>query len=323
VKYRRFGRLGWEVSEIGYGMWGMGGWTGSRDDESLGSLQRSIDLGCNFFDTAWAYGRGRSEKLLGKIVKNNRNRRIYTATKIPPKNRVWPATSGLALKDCYPADHVEEYVYDSLKNAGLEAFSLVQFHTWRDDWLAQGEPFEKLEALRQQGLMQAIGLSLNDFEPWNGVRAIETGKVDAVQVIYNIFDQNPDDELFPACKENDIAVIARVPFDEGSLTGTLTNESKWPEGDFRNTYFNKENLIETVARVDQLVALVPEEMTLPDMALRFILTNDRVSTVIPGMRKIEHVEANVANSDAPPLKSGLMERLRANRWVRTSKPWPA
>jgi aryl-alcohol dehydrogenase-like predicted oxidoreductase len=299
-------------------MWGMGGWTGSRDDESLGSLQRSIDLGCNFFDTAWAYGEGRSERLLGEIVNNNKNRRIYTATKVPPKNRVWPAKPGLALEDCYPADHVEKYLYDSLKNAGLETFSLVQFHTWRDDWLEQGEPFEKLEALRQQGLVQAIGISLNDFEPWNGLRAIETGQVDAVQVIYNIFEQNPDDELFPACKENDIAVIARVPFDEGSLTGMLTPKSEWPEGDFRNTYFDKEHLIETVARVDKLRALVTDEMTLPDMALRFILTNDRVSTVIPGMRKIEHVEANVANSDAPPLESSLLEQLRLNRWVRTS-----
>jgi aryl-alcohol dehydrogenase-like predicted oxidoreductase len=322
MRYRRFGRTGWQVSEIGYGMWGMAGWSGSDDAESLESLQRAVDLGVNFFDTAWAYGEGHSEQLLGELVRANPEKRIYTASKIPPKNRKWPASEGLSLEESYPADHIEEFVHSSLKNSGLESFDLIQLHTWRDDWLEQGDPLVKLEELKQQGLIHSIGLSLNRWEPWNGVRAVRTGRVDAVQVIYNIFDQNPEDELFPACKEFDVAVIARVPFDEGSLTGTLTKESKWPEGDWRNTYFVAENLNETVDRVGALLPVAADAgMPLPEMALRFILSNETVSTIIPGMRKLRNVDANTSASDAGPLSAKTLDRLRAHKWLRKPKPW--
>jgi aryl-alcohol dehydrogenase-like predicted oxidoreductase len=322
MRYRRFGRTGWQVSEIGYGMWGMAGWSGSDDAESLESLQRAVDLGVNFFDTAWAYGEGHSEHLLGELVRANPEKRIYTASKIPPKNRKWPASEGLSLEDSYPADHIEEYVHSSLKNSGLESFDVMQLHTWRDDWLEQGDPLAKLEELKRQGLIHSAGLSLNRWEPWNGVRAVRTGRVDAVQVIYNIFDQNPEDELFPACKEFDVAVIARVPFDEGSLTGTLTKQSKWPEGDWRNTYFVAENLNETVDRVGALLPVAADaEMPLPEMALRFILSNETVSTIIPGMRKLRNVDANTAASDAGPLSAETLDQLRAHKWLRKPKPW--
>jgi len=328
MKYRRFGRTGWEVSEMGYGMWGMAGWSDSNDDESLRSLQASVDLGCNFFDTAYAYGNGRSENLLGQIVRANPKKRLYTATKIPPRTLQWPAPSESTLMESFPPDHVEEYVHRSLENAKLDRFDLMQFHTWNDDWMRDDRWFYKLDDLRSQKLIGAIGISINRWEPWNGIRAVHSGQIDAVQVIYNIFDQNPEDELFPACREMNVAVIARVPFDEGTLTGTLTKDSKWPEGDWRNTYFVPENLIPSVERADEIKKLLEEwnrehetRITMPELALRFILGNQDVSTIIPGMRKLSHVESNIAASDAGPLPKDLQEKLKGFRWVRKPTPW--
>ncbi len=249
MQHRRFGRTGWNVSEIGYGMWGMAGWTGSEDAESLASLQRAVDLGCNFFDTAWAYGDGHSEQLLGKVLRANSGKTLYTATKVPPKNRQWPARREYSLDDCYPPEYIEEYVEKSLQNLGAKTLDLIQLHTWEDKWLDDKRLLPAIEKLRKNGKVRAFGISLNRWEPWNGVRAVRNGVVDAVQVIYNIFDQNPEDELFPACREKNVAVVARVPFDEGSLAGSLTLDSKWPAGDWRNTYFVAENLKSTVEHV--------------------------------------------------------------------------
>ena len=321
MRYRRFGRMGWQVGEIGYGMWGMGSWSGSDDAESLASLSRAVELGCNFFDTAWGYGAGRSEALLGHLVRAHPDRRLYTATKIPPRNFQWPSRRHFTLEDCFPPEHIEEYVERSLRNAGLESFDLMQLHTWEDGWLEDERWYGKMDELRRQGLFHAIGISLNRWEPWNGVRAVRSGLVDAVQVIYNIFDQNPEDELLPACAEMDVAVIARVPFDEGSLTGTLTHESTWPEGDWRNTYFVRENLHASVERADALKAIVPDGMTMAQMALRFILSHEAVSTIIPGMRKLTHVEANIAASDEGALPADLHAALRRHRWERQPTEW--
>jgi len=318
------------VSEIGYGMWGMGNWSNSDDAESLSSLQAAVDLGVNFFDTAFAYGQGRSENLLGQIVRANKEQRLYTATKVPPKNQQWPARSEFTLDDCYPPDHIEEYVHKSLQNAGLQSFDLIQFHTWEDAWVDDDRWVKKLDELRRQNLIHAAGISINRWEPWNGVRAVHSGLIDSVQVIYNIFDQNPEDELFPACRDMNVAVIARVPFDEGTLTGTLTKESKWPEGDWRNTYFVRENLIPSIEHADALKALIKDwneshgdepPLTMPELALRFILSNAEVSTVIPGMRKLSHVQSNIAASDAGPLPAELLDELRKHRWVRKPAPW--
>jgi len=313
--------MDWKVSEIGYGMWGMAGWTESDDEESLVSLQRAVDLGCNFFDTAWGYGAGHSESLLGTLVRNNPEKKIYTASKIPPKNFEWPARPDATLDECFPPDHIDEYVHKSLDNIGLESFDLMQFHVWQDSWVEDGRWVKAIDELRAQGLIKAVGISLNRWEPWNGVKAVRSGAVDAVQVIYNIFDQNPEDELFPACEEMDVAVIARVPFDEGTLTGTLTKESSWPEGDWRNTYFVPENLIPSVERAEALKPIVPEGISMPEMALRFILSNQAVSTIIPGMRKTSHVDANIATSDAGPLPDDLLGQLRKHRWDRKPTSW--
>ena len=328
MKNRRFGRTGWEVSEIGYGMWGMASWANSNDDESLGSLQAAVDRGVNFFDTAYAYGNGRSENLLGQVVRSNPRKRLYTATKIPPKDLQWPAKAESTLMQSYPPDHVEEYVHRSLENAGLEQFDLIQFHTWNDEWMRDDRWFYRLDDMRSQKLINAIGISINRWEPWNAVRAVRSGQIDAVQVIYNIFDQNPEDELFPACREMDVAVIARVPFDEGTLTGTLTKDSKWPEGDWRNTYFVPENLTPSVERADEIKKTLAEwnrerstNITMPELALRFILSNQDVSTIIPGMRKLSHVASNTEASDAGPLPKELQEKMRGFRWVRKPAPW--
>lgn len=321
MQYRRFGRNRWMVSEVGYGMWGMGGWSGSDDTESLRALQLAVDLGCNFFDTAWGYGAGHSEGLLGQIVRANPERKLYTATKIPPKNFIWPSRREFTLEDCFPPEHIEEYVLKSLQNAGLESFDLIQFHVWEDSWVDDARWAKKMDELRSRRLVHSVGISINRWEPWNGVKAVCSGLIDAVQVIYNIFDQNPEDELFPACREMDVAVIARVPFDEGTLTGTLTLDSKWPEGDWRNTYFVPENLKASVERAEALKALLPAGMSLPEMAMRFILNESTVSTIIPGMRKESHVRANIAASDAGPLPAALLHALRAHRWERTPTTW--
>jgi aryl-alcohol dehydrogenase-like predicted oxidoreductase len=321
MKYRRFGKTEWDVSEIGYGMWGMGEWKNSDDDKSLKSLQRALDLGCNFFDTAWIYGRGKSEELLRGLVRTNPDKKLYTATKIPPKNFKWPSKREYLLEDCFPPDHIQMYVEKSLENIGVNSLDLIQLHTWEDLWLQDDRWIKKLIELKDQGTVKAIGISLNRWEPWNGIKAVESGLIDAVQVIYNIFDQNPEDELFPACKKHHVAVIARVPFDEGTLTGTLRKDSKWPEGDWRNTYFVPENLESSVEHAEALRPLIPDGMTMAEMALRFILKEPVVSTIIPGMRKRKHVESNIATSDAGPLDPSLMADLKKHRWDREPTEW--
>lgn len=321
MQYREFGRTGWMVSEIGYGMWGMAGWKGSDDEESLGSLQRSVELGCNFFDTAWAYGEGRSERLLGQLIRSNRDKKLYTASKMPPKNMTWPSRREFTLDDTFPPDYIERRVNESLEHSGLDSFDLMQFHVWEDSWVDDDRWATKMDDLRRQGLFKAIGISINRWEPENAVKTVRSGLIDAVQVIYNIFDQNPEDELFPACAEMNVAVIARVPFDEGTLTGSLTKDSKWEEGDWRNIYFVPENLIPSVERADALKPLVPSEMTMPEMALRFILNNPNVSTIIPGMRKIKNVESNMAASDKGKLPESLHTQLREHRWDRRPTKW--
>ena len=316
MRYRTFGRTGWQVAEVGYGMWGMAGWSGSADDESLVSLDRAIELGCNFFDTAWAYGDGHSEKLLGETLRRHRGSQLYVATKVPPKNRKWPARPGYSLDDVFPADHVREYTEKSLANIGVETLDLQQFHVWTDEWADDPRWQKAVRSLKDEKLIRAFGISLNRFQPFNGLRALDTGLIDSVQVVYNVFDQNPEDELFPACQERGIAVIARVPFDEGSLTGAVAADSRWPEGDFRNSYFHPENLAATVPRVERLRPVVPANMTMAELSLRFVLHHPAVSSVIPGMRKRRHVEQNLGVSDGRPLPDSLLAELRHHRWVR-------
>ena len=319
--YRKFGRTNWPVSEIGYGMWGMAGWTESSDKQSAESLDLAVEKGVTFFDTAWGYGEGHSEELLGQLVRRHPSKKLYTASKIPPKNFQWPAKPEYSFDDSYPTSHVVEYTEKTLKNLGMEQIDLMQFHTWDDGWSHREEWQRAIEDLKASGKIVAMGISVNRWEPENVVKALRTGKIDAVQVIYNIFDQNPEDVLFPLCEELNIGVIARVPFDEGTLTGCLTKETTFPEGDWRGTYFVPENLNSSVDHAEALRPLIPEGMTMAEMALRFITMNKTVGTIIPGMRKQRNVLANTAVSDGKGLTKELFQALREHRWDRTPTAW--
>ena len=321
MKYRKLGRTGFEVSDIAYGLWGMSGWSGSDDRESLDSLQLSVDLGCNFFDTAWGYGEGKSDSLLGEIMQRNSGRRLYAASKIPPANDRWPALPEYKYDEVFSPKHVFKYADMIRKKLRVDTIDLLQFHVWDDSWSAEPAFRSTVEKLKKDGTIRSFGLSINRWEAENGIKALRTGLVDVVQVIYNIFDQAPEDELFPACQELNIGVIARVPFDEGSLGGKMTLETRFPNGDWRAGYFGPENLPRTIERVDKLKEIVPPGMTLPEMALRFILSHPVVSTTIAGMRKAEHVKQNIATSDAGPLEKSLLAELKKHRWDRKPTKW--
>ena len=321
MKYRKLGRTGFEVSEIAHGLWGMSGWSGSDDRQSLEALQLAVDLGCNFFDTAWAYGDGKSDALLGKILAANRGKRLYAASKVPPRNEKWPASLKDKYRDVFPAEHVFKYAKLIREKLGVDSIDLLQFHVWDDSWADEAEFRETVDKLKSEGLIRFFGLSLNRWQPENGIKAMRTGLVDVVQVIYNIFDQSPEDKLFPVCRELNVGVIARVPLDEGSLGGKMTVETKFPADDWRSKYFSPDNLKKTIVRVDKLKSVLPENLSLPDAALRFILSNPTASTTIVGMRKPDHVRQNIAVSDAGALPGNLLQQLKKHRWDRTPQPW--
>jgi aryl-alcohol dehydrogenase-like predicted oxidoreductase len=323
MRYRKAARLPEPLSEIGYGMWGMGGWSGSNDDESARALDRAVELGCNFFDTAAAYGEGHSERLLGDLLRRCRDSTLVIASKVPPKNRRWPGSSASSADEVFPYEHVIEYTNATLRNLGVGTLDLQQLHVWDDAWAHSDGWRRAVSELKQSGKIRAFGISVNRWEPENVLRALETGLVDVVQVVYNVFDQSAEDVLFPACEGSGIAVIARVPFDEGSLTGTLRPDSRWPEGDWRNTYFSPAHLTETLPRVHAVSRDAAElGISLPELALRFILSNPTVTTTIPGMRRREHVEKNLGVSDKPPLPPDVVGRLRAHRWNRVPDDRP-
>jgi aryl-alcohol dehydrogenase-like predicted oxidoreductase len=318
MEYRPLGRTGIDVSEIGYGAWGIGGamWGGADDDESIEALNRAIDLGLNFIDTALAYGDGRSERVVGQVVRE-RPETIYVATKVPPMNGIWPAPAGVAVEEVYPGDYIRECAERSLANLRLDRIDVLQLHVWSDEWTDQGDWRATVEELRSTGTIAHFGVSINDHQPANAIRLIESGAADTVQVIYNVFDQSPEDELFPACREHGVGVIARVPLDEGGLTGTIGPDTEFSEGDFRSSYFRGDRKREVHERVRAIAGdLGIAEDELADVALRFVLSEPTVSAVIPGMRSVRNVERNVATSDGRGLPGDWRERLRAHRWVR-------
>ncbi|WP_121610879.1 aldo/keto reductase [Mesobacillus foraminis] len=318
MNYRTLGRTGLKVSEIGYGAWGIGqtSWVGASDEESLKALNKAIDLGLNFIDTALAYGNGHSERLVGEVVRK-RSGKIHVATKVPPKNMKWPASREVSVNDAYPAQYVIEKTEESLRNLGLETIDVQQFHVWTDEWTGQGDWLEAVEQLKKDGKIQHFGISVNDNEPENVIKLIETGVVDTVQVIYNIFEQLPEDRLFPACEKYNTGIIVRVPLDEGGLTGKITPESTFPEGDFRNHYFRDNRKQEVYQRVQNIASdleIAIEQM--PETALRFILSNPLVSTVIPGMRSVRHAEANCTVGSGEGLTQAQLDTLAKHRWIR-------
>ena len=317
---RAFGRAGRSVSELGIGMWGMGGgaggWTGSDDRRSMAVLRAAVDAGVTFFDSASVYGAGHSDELLGALARERTGRDLFLASKIAPKNREWPAVPGGRIRDAFPPDHIRSSVEGILRQMKTGTLDLVQFHVWQDAWADDPGWRRAAEDLRRDGLVRFIGISVNRREPANVLRTLRTGLIDSVQVVYNIFDQAPEDELFPLCRELGVAVIARVPLDEGSLAGTLTLDSRWPDGDWRSSYFGPASLQATIPRVEALRPLVPPGETMAQLALRFILSSPDVTTVIPGTRSPEHLAANVAAAAAGPLPADLLAALREHRWDR-------
>jgi len=280
-------------------------------------MLRSMELGCTFYDTALAYGSGKSEQLLARALKQ-RPAPVRVATKIPPKNLKWPASPTSTLDEVFPADHVRACTETSLRNLDLECVDLQQFHVWNDAWATDDRWQRAADDLKREGLVRAVGISINRFEPTNVVQALRTGVVDSVQVVYNLFDTAAADELFPICRELGVAVIVRVPFDEGSLTGTLTPDMTWPDGDFRNSYFAPDRLKQTCRRVDLVREDLPSGMPMAELAMRFILSNQDVTTIIPGMRRLRNVEANLRAADGAGLPLALRDRLTRHRWDRVS-----
>lgn len=315
MRYRPLGKAGFEISEIGHGLWGMGSWTGSEDDASKAALRRSIERGCTFFDSAFVYGNGKSDKLVGEVARGCPNVPLILASKIPPADFAWPSKPTNKLHAIFPRPHVLDYA-ERIATAFGRPIDLLQFHVWEDAWADEAEWQDTVSELKSSKRIRAFGLSLNRWQPENGLAAIATGLVDSVQVIYNIFDQAPEDQLFPLCRKHRVGVIARVPLDEGSLGGKLTPETRFPAADWRARYFSPENLAKTLPRIDALKALLPEGMSLPEMAIRFILSEPTVSSLIIGMRQLDHVDANLAISDKGPLPAELVNALRAHRWER-------
>jgi len=318
MNLRKLGGTGLEVSEVGYGAWGIGQtmWIGADDGESLRALERAIDLGLNFIDTALAYGNGHSEQLVGKVVRG-RPETVHVATKIPPKNMRWPASGSDDVRAAFPGEHIRGCTERSLGNLGLERIDVQQFHVWHDNWLEHGDWLETVEALKQEGKIGHFGVSINDHAPDTALELVRSGRVDTVQVIYNVFDQSPEDELFAAVKEHDVGVLARVPFDEGGLTGSIGPDTEFPEGDFRAGYFQGDRKQQVADRVQAIVedlGIAPDAIA--ETALRYILSADAVSTVIPGMRSIRNVDRNCAAGDGRGLAREQVERLHAHRWVR-------
>ena len=318
MKYRKLGRTSFEISEIGYGAWGIGGalWQGGNDDESLAALRRAIELGLNFIDTALAYGNGHSEKLVGQVVRDT-GHKIFVATKVPPRNQLWPAQPGIDIDQVFPYDYIMRSTETSLRNLGLETIDLQQLHVWNPEWLQRDDWRRAFEDLKRSGKIRAAGISINDHQPDSALDIIRTGLIDAVQVIYNIFDQSPEKCLFPLCQERNIGVLARVPLDEGSLTGKITGQTTFQPGDFREEYFRGDRKRQVVERVEALrrdFGLADGE--LPEFALRFCISHPAVSTVIPGMRTRRNVEANCAVPDHGPLGPETLARLKAHAWER-------
>ena len=316
MNYRTLGRTGLNVSEIGFGAWGIGkgAWVGASDDESIRALHKAFDLGLNFVDTAIVYGDGHSENLVGKAIKE-RSERIYVATKIPPKNHQWPAQSGVPAQEAFPAQHVIESTEESLKNLGLETIDVQQFHVWSDEWINQGDWLEGIQQLKKHGKVRFFGVSINDNQPENAIKLIETGVLDTVQVIHNIFEQAPEDQLFPTCERHQVGVIVRVPFDEGSLTGKITPDTRFEPDDFRNNYFRGDRKKQVYERVQKIVSDLGIHLEqMPEIALRYVLSHKAVSTVIPGMRSVRNVERNCQTGDGRGLPSEQVAKLKAHRW---------
>jgi aryl-alcohol dehydrogenase-like predicted oxidoreductase len=320
MKYRTFGRTNWKISEIGFGAWAIGGsWGPQNESESLAALNRALDLDCNFIDTAQGYGDGKSERTIAQVLRERPSMRdkIYVATKIPPAPGAWPPSPHDRPEVRYPEAYLRQRLERSLKDLNTEIIDILQLHTWTRAWNQNPTPLETLRKFQKEGKIRAIGISTPEHDQNSLIQLMRDGWLDAVQVIYNIFEQEPQAEFFPAAQKHNVAVIVRVPFDESALTGKLTRETKFAKDDFRNNYFAGDRLERTVARVEKARQIIgTQEKDLPTAALKFCLKPAAVSTVIPGMRNIDQVQKNLGASDEPPMSDDLEHSLRPLNWLR-------
>jgi len=325
MQYRIFGKLDWKVSQIGMGTWALGSNWGPQDDgESIRALHQAIDSGCNFIDTARAYGDGRSERVIAEALKQRPpSDTVYVATKVPPIiNPDWLATPYQSWQDKYPEQHIRDEVDKSLRDLNVDCLDLVQMHTWSRAWNRDPTPFEILRDCQKQGKLRAIGVSTPEIDQNAVVDLIRGGYVDSVQVIYNILDQDAQAEIFPTALEHGVAIVVRVAFDESSLTGKLTKETKFAEGDIRNSYFAGDRLPRTVDRVEKIRETIGDaEPNMATAALKFALKPQAVSTVIAGCRNAQQARMNCAVGDEPPISNELEDKLREHNWHRSF--WPA
>ncbi len=318
MHYRKLGTTEAEVSEIGYGAWGIGGkqWQGGNDKDATKALKRAFELGINLVDTALAYGDGHSEQLVGRAV-NEGFQKIFVATKIPPKNGVWPASPSTPITEVFPRDYILQSTEQSLRNLGVEQIYLQQFHVWTDAWTGTEEWRRAVEDLRKSGKVRYFGISISEHEPDSALEAVKTGLFNSVQVIYNIFDQSPEKNLFPLCQKMQVGVLARVPLDEGGLTGTIAEDTQFEPGEFRESYFRGDRKGQVVEHVEALKRdLKDVPGTLPQIAIRFCLSNKAVTSVIPGMRRIETVESNCRAASAGSLDEKTLAILKRHAWDR-------
>jgi len=299
----------------------MGAMWGARDDaNALAALKKGIEGGINFWDTAWVYGNGHSEQLIAQALQET-GAKIFVATKCPPKNQAWPAKEGVDVSEVFPAAYLIEMTEKSLVNLKTDCLDLQQLHVWNDTWLGQGDWLDAVEKLKSQGKIRYFGISMNDHQAENGLKAVASGLVDSVQVIFNLFDQRPREKLFPLCLEKNVGVIVRVPLDEGGLSGKLSAQTKFPKGDWRAHYFKGDRLRETAERAEQFHFLLRDDLpSLPQAALKFCLSEPAVSTVIPGMRNLSHVASNLAVSAAKDFTPEELAKTHALAWPRNFYP---
>lgn len=320
MKHRPFGRLGWQVSEIGFGAWALGGgaWGAQSDDDSLAALHRALDLGVNLIDTAAGYGAGRSEQVIARALAGRATReQVYLVTKTPPVAGNWPPQPHERIEDRYPEAYLRANLEERLRFLRTDRIDVLLLHVWSRAWNREPSALEVLEKFKREGKIRAYGISTPDHDQDQLNTLLAAGRLDVVQLVYNLFEQQPAAEALPLAQASGTAVMGRLALDEGGLTGKLTRETRFPEGDFRNGYFGGDRLARTVERVDKVREdFAGTGYTVAQGALKFALSHPAMSTIIPGMRNAAQAEANVAVSDLPDMPAALLEKLRRHIWLR-------
>jgi len=320
--YRKLGKNGPDVSEVGFGAWQLGGgWGQQDDDEALRSLHTAIDCGMTFIDTAAGYGGGKSEQLIGKVLKergSSQRDQITVATKTPPAQGIWPPSPYCRAADRLSEVYIRDNVEARLRCLDTDCIDVLQLHTWTRAWNADPSPLAILRKLQVEGKIRHFGISTPEHDQNCVIELMRGGWLDTVQVIYNIFEQEPAAQLLPVAEECNVGIIVRVTFDEGALTGKFTTDTTFEEGDFRRGYFAGDRLARTVERVDKIKAdLEGSGYAMPQAALKFVLAHPAVSVVIPGIRNTTQAELNCATSDLPDMPGDLVTRMHAHNWRRS------